>query len=582
MMLATIKYQISMRNGESSMLEESHKHYRYSLSFFARLLRGHTWRDVQALTMVCHHMRNFPKPGPAWIMCSTVFLLALELGLHRSIKAWADSSRMDKVEIEMRKRIFWTLHALSTNLSGKLGRPMPVSLDEIDVEYPEAVSDCLPDEDVNLTPFRKCSFQVGIQTAQYTVWASELYKTIYAVRQSPRSYEKSLRRLETGIMRWRDETPIELRDPKRAAPEDLIFSLYLEFWYLEYQLLLHHPAVCRSTDPAVINANLDCCLDVSQKMLNNCTELKKMKSLDIPWINTVVYMAAIFTTLFINFQKRDQMSSVDMTKLRNDMAQWIDVMGECGQLLGTYVKSNQMTRTDFATGSGDKLKHAVHRIVENSLQSINDSIVKRTASESLARAAMHTHQEQPAQPTYGNGSVYGLGGSNTPYLMSTSTPYTYSNGTATVAPRPQSNAAFDPHTYGGSNEDAGMTASHAAALAAAASGVSSQPPNGAFSYAGSTPQVPSNDHQLSYVANGMPPQDWQQWSRTYTQQVALAGDSMNTANTLVSLGSRDGSSVPGQESAGGVEGGSLHGPGPLSSNYHWPGIAYSTNPNGIP
>lgn len=339
-MLASLKYQISVRNGEASMMEEAHKHYRYSLSFFKQLLHGHTWQDVQALAMMCHHMRNFPKPGAAWIMVSTTFLLAVELGLHRSTKAWADSREMDKLEVEMRKRVFWTLHALATNLSGKLGRPMPITMDDVDVEFPEPMNDCLPGEDTGLTPFHKCSFQVGIQTAKYTVWSSELYRSVYAVRQTPRGYEDAVKRLEGGIRRWRAETPPELFEPARASQEDYIFALYLEYWDLEFQLLLHHPAACRSTNPAIVNANLDKCLAASQKMLHNCNEMRKSKSLDIPWVNTVVYIAAIFTTLFIHFQRKDQLYMDDMTKLQNDMSQWTDVMGECGQLLGKEMREH--------------------------------------------------------------------------------------------------------------------------------------------------------------------------------------------------------------------------------------------------
>jgi hypothetical protein len=315
-------------------MQQSHKHYRYALSFFKHLWHAHTLQDVQALTLIAHHMRNFPKPGAAWIMVSTTFLLALELGLHRSTKAWANTGKMDKLEIEMRKRIFWTLHALATNLSGKLGRPMPIAVEDIDVEFPEPMDDCVHGDDPNMSPWRKCSFQVGIQVAKYTVWSSELYRSVYAVRQSPRGYEDALRRLEAGIRHWKEEIPSELSDPSHAAQEDYIFALYLEFWELEFQLSLYHPAVCRSTDLQFINSNLDKCLAVAQKMLHNCNEMRKIKSLDIPWINTVVYIAAIFTTLFAWNQRSSQMTSADMTKLQSDMSRWIDVMGDCGQLLG--------------------------------------------------------------------------------------------------------------------------------------------------------------------------------------------------------------------------------------------------------
>ncbi|KAF2737707.1 hypothetical protein EJ04DRAFT_95407 [Polyplosphaeria fusca] len=574
MMLATIKYQISVRNGEEAMTEEAHRHYRYALSFFKDLLHSHTWQDVQALTLICAHLRNFPKPGAAWIMCSTTFLLAVELGLHRSTKAWAHS--MDKIEVEMRKRIFWTLHALTTNLSGKLGRPMPINMEDIDVEFPEPVNDCLPGEEVNLPEFAKCSFNVGIQTAKYTVWSSELYRYIYAVRSSPGNYTDSLRRLENGIQQWRNELPPELADHTRAAPENYIFALFLEQWEQEFQLLLHHPAVCRTTDPEVINSNLDKCLEASQKMLHNCNEMRKMRCLDIPWINTVVYIAAIFTILFVSFQRKDEMTSASMTKLRDDMTQWIDVIGECGQLLG----------------SGDNLKKAISKLVEHSLNGINDSIVKRTATESLARAALQTPQDQQtAAPLYNNSVVYTeqytepanattgtLAASSAPYAAApagASYPYT-SAPTTSATPHPQANHNFSAQTYGGS-EDTGMTPSHVAALAAAT--ISSGPSQTGDGYAYTTSHVGSNGHQVPYSANGATSNDWRQWARTYTNQVPHSGDYLNTASTLMALGGREGGSqAPVPDSTAPVEPAAMQGPG--LSSYQWPGMMFGMGSNG--
>lgn len=337
MMLATIKYQIAARNSrQSSLMDESHVHYQYACSFYKDLLLGqHELADVQALAMICHHLRNFPKPGAAWIMTSMTYLSVLELGLHRSVKNWTDpGTKLSELEVEMRKRVFWTMNALQVNLAGKLGRPMPISNDDIDVEFPEPMNDCLPGEEASLSVFHQCSFRVGIQIAKYTVLEVELYKTIYAVRYTTRSYVDTLKRLEASIQQWKDELPYELRDPTRASPDDHIFSLYLEYWYQAYQLLLHHPAVCRSTDPAILSSNLDKCMEASQKMLHNCTEMMQKKSLDIVWINTVVYIAAVFTTLFISSMRKDLLTPVDMTRLKGDMAAWITVLGECSQLSG--------------------------------------------------------------------------------------------------------------------------------------------------------------------------------------------------------------------------------------------------------
>jgi hypothetical protein len=336
MMLATIQYQIAARNSsQKALLGESHRHYRYALSHYKDLLMGpRKLEDVQALAMICHHLRNFPKPGAAWIMTSFTYLFAIELGLHRSVKNWADGTvKLSKLEIEMRKRVFWMLNAIQVNMCGKLGRPMPISNEDIDVEFPEPMKDCLPEEEKTLDPFHQCSFQVGIQIARYTTLELDLYKMIYSVRYSPNAYAERLKRLQAGIQQWKEDLPYELRDPSHATQDDQIFTLYLEYWYQAYQLLLHHPAVCRSSDLALMESNLDKCLDASQKMLQNCSTLMLKKSLDIPWINTVVYIAAMFTTLFISSMRKDQLTPVDMKRLTADMETWVNVIGECDRFL---------------------------------------------------------------------------------------------------------------------------------------------------------------------------------------------------------------------------------------------------------
>lgn len=82
-----------------------------------------------------------------------------------------------------------------------------------------------------------------------------------------------------------------------------------------------------------MESNLDKCLDASQKMVQNCNTLMVKKSLDIPWINTVVYIAAMFTTLHISAMRKEQLSPSDMKRLTGDMEVWVNVLGECDHFL---------------------------------------------------------------------------------------------------------------------------------------------------------------------------------------------------------------------------------------------------------
>ncbi|KAF2273113.1 uncharacterized protein EI97DRAFT_436355 [Westerdykella ornata] len=583
MMMATLEYQLAARNvdGGGQSFAQAHKHYRYSLSFFNHLLHGHTWQDIQALSMICHYMRNFPKPGAAWLILSTTFLLAIELGFHRSTKAWEDSGERDPLEIEMRKRIFWALHAMASNLSGKLGRPMPINIEDIDVEFPEPVDDYLPDEQVS-SDFQKCSFHVGIHTVKHAVVGSSLFRSVYGVKQSPRDYEDAVRRLEREIQQWRANIPAELADPSGAYNENHIFALYLEYWYLEFQLLLYHPAVCRSTDPGFLKSNLDKCLEVTQKMVHTCAAIIRYKSLDITWIHVVVYIAALSTQLFVYEKRKDQMTREDMDKLKRDMGQWMHVMGTCGKYLRT----------------GDKLRLAVQAIVAKSLREISDSIATRTARESLAQVALQAPPEQPTRTAYGegNGNGNGNGGASgnvngNAYAQYQNTDavsaggdssgatavaayggsaanltYGYNNGIPPTIPSEfQQNYTANQQAYG-ANEHAGMAASHAAALAAAAT----QQSNERYAYPHQT-QNPPNVYQAQYNTMLATPSDWAMWSRTTVQQqFAPPYDYTTTAATLLpQTAGQDGSA------AGGGGGSVLQGQGIDFQSMRWPNLVLS-------
>lgn len=236
------------------------------------------------------------------------------------------------------------------------------------------------------------------------------------------------------------------------------------------------------------------------------------------------------------------------------------------------------------------MKKAISKIVDQALGNINESIVKRTATESLARVAMHTKQQPnpppavydtssyseqqyttnttgPTDPTLAQGSGYinltDSGNMTMPYNLGTQMPVT------------QQNTAHDQQPYMKVEDDASINPSHAAALAAA-TGTTSQPPPNAYTYPQSLPQV-TNTHQPTYVANNYSPQDWRQWTQTYMQQpVGPQGEYLNTATTLMALGGRDGASQ--DNGHGGAH--AQHIEQAHLGHFHWPGVAFPGAANG--
>ena len=346
MMFAIMFFQYAARNWEnasqqSDLNTRSNFHYHYSLGLFSKLIASHTLQDLQALTLISAHMRNFPKPGASWMVSKLTFSLAIELGLHRSAKRWVPPTPKSNVlEVEMRKRVFWSILAIHVTISGKLGRPMPLRVEDFDVEIPEAVDDdLLSEEGIDTSKVGKCSFRVGIEAFKVEPLFMELYNNVYAVKRSPHNYVQVVRSLENKVQKWCDQWPAELtQESALNDQEGRVFALYINMWALEFRLLLRHPSLSLTDSQEFNSENLDVCLECARAMLHNVRQLQKYKSLDTTWYNGALYVLAISTMLFGQWERRDQMTSADLAKLRDDMYVWLDIMGDVGGLIGQSAK----------------------------------------------------------------------------------------------------------------------------------------------------------------------------------------------------------------------------------------------------
>lgn len=343
MVFAIMFFQYAARNEKADQQTElnarSNLFYHYSLGFYYQLVASHTLQDIQALALICSHLRNFPKPGASWMVTNSTFTLAIELGLHRSTKRLVQQgAQKSPLEIELRKRVFWSLLSIHVTLSGKLGRPMPMRLNDFDVELPEALDDELLSENgIDTSKPGKCTHKIGIEAFKAVTLFMEMFTTIYAVKRSPSGYVDVVNRLENKVKEWRAQWPPELaQGSEESDQEDRVFSLYLQLWAMEFRLLLRHPSVSMTLLPEFNNESLDICLESARSMLQALKLLRKYKSFDTTWYNSAVYLMAITTTLYANWFRRNELGGVDIAYLREEMDQWTDIMGEIGSPLGMH------------------------------------------------------------------------------------------------------------------------------------------------------------------------------------------------------------------------------------------------------
>jgi len=343
MVFATMFFQYAVRNWEdaaqqASFNHQSNMHYHYSLGMFYQLSCSHTLEDVQALTLICAHLRNFPKPGASWMLSQTTMSLAIELGLHRSSKKWAPNATPNALDVEMRKRTFWSLLAINVTLSGKLGRPM-IRYEDFDIEIPEPVDDELLSENgLDTSRPGKCLHNIGLIMFRLIPLYMDMYCSLYAVRRNRDNYVSIVNRLEAKLQNWKDSLPADLvkGEAGQNEQEGRVFALYAQSWSLEFRLLLRHPSVSVTSDTSFNAESMRVCVEASRQLLGAVRQLQKFKSLDTTWYNSAVYVMAITTTLFAQWDKRGETSATDLKVLREEMDIWLDIMGDVGALLGNH------------------------------------------------------------------------------------------------------------------------------------------------------------------------------------------------------------------------------------------------------
>jgi len=271
------------------------------------------------------------------MLTQTTMSLAIELGLHRSVKRWVTDVAPSLLEVQMRQRIFWTLLAVHVTLSGKLNRPLMFKLEDFDVELPEPVDDdLLSDNGLDLSRPGICTHKIGLLTYSMVLLFLEMYTTIYAVRAKAEEYIPAVNRLEAKLRDWKESIPAELvhGDSGGSESEARIFALYAQVWALEFRLLLRHPSKTATNDANFNAESMRICVESSQQMLRAVQEIQKYKSLDTTWYQVAVYVMAITVTLYDKLEKRNKITVAEFAALQEDMNSWLNVLGEVGELIG--------------------------------------------------------------------------------------------------------------------------------------------------------------------------------------------------------------------------------------------------------
>ncbi|EXK32736.1 hypothetical protein FOQG_10973 [Fusarium oxysporum f. sp. raphani 54005] len=554
MVFAIICFQYGTRNWQqvdqrAQMNERSNSHYHFALSKFFELTCTRDLASVQAMAMVVKHTRAFPKPGVVSIVANLALQRALELNLHRESRKPGEPNNLQH---ELRKRAFWVIMTVYIAVTGRRGRPMPITVEEFDVGFPEPIADeLLSDEGVDTSRDIPCPYWPGIMSFKIIPIYMEMYSNIYSVRRDARNYVSIVRALEAQIKKWEDELPGHMViDHSEQTEQTRLAAVYAKTWALEFRLCLRHPSVAMTSDKAMMAENMAICEDVSRQMLHCQMEIQKCKCLDTTWYQTSMYTAGTFTMLAAMWEKRFETTPEAIATLREEMDGWIGILEEVGSLLGKFQSLvRKSVSPNNTTGSDSSIATEIGNIIDRTIAWIDHDMRNKETKSAQPSTTPEVKQEpassypsSQAQSAPTSGGAQSEVPSTKSYFpesdLDGQTPYP----TLAYNDHPQDSMAPPTYDTGAMFYNTSAQAAVAATTSALPSSVAQVNPMLAFSQ---PPQVAPQPDMM-----------WQSRGNTWHDWTSAIADTQDrfSASTLLTLGgsTRDastGAGVPGVTSS---------------------------------
>ncbi|KAK8015528.1 hypothetical protein PG991_008416 [Apiospora marii] len=224
-------------------------YYMAALQHIFAARESRTTQNIEAMALlVLYHLRS-PSSFGIWYMIGLAMRTSIDLGLHMR----RNEDKLDSQgEIQMRRRLFWSVYALERTIAISMGRPFSIPDRQIDVQLPEGDKDG-SHEETSLGADRPLSR--GTSSSCMSPKAVGLngdarsYPTNWKTSLTPAIFLFKLRRIESRIQHsiYRTDRPLAALVPKLDQ-----YHAELEAWKQE---LMQSPLAITTTNSNNNNTN---------------------------------------------------------------------------------------------------------------------------------------------------------------------------------------------------------------------------------------------------------------------------------------------------------------------------------------
>ncbi|KAG7844815.1 hypothetical protein KL941_003555 [Ogataea angusta] len=244
---------IGSKNGEPSPENEFFEDEGYRYFIAARKLIDITdTRDtygIQTIVMLIIFLQCSARLSTCYAYIGIALRAALREGLHRKL-----DYPFNPIELEIRKRLFWTIYKMDIYVNTMLGLPRTISEDDFDQDMPIE----LDDENITVDGYRfekqgdrLSSSGIANAHTQLIFIMKKIVTKLYPIK--PRKVENGRRpdlmthdivyQLEIDLQDWMNSLPLELKPGVEPSSQYLKANRLLHISYLHVKIILYRPFI---------------------------------------------------------------------------------------------------------------------------------------------------------------------------------------------------------------------------------------------------------------------------------------------------------------------------------------------------
>lgn len=218
--------------------------------------------SIQTIVMMILYLQCSARLSTCYSYIGIALRSALKEGLHRNLSIFQSRRKLDPIEQDTRRRLFFTIYKMDIYINSLLGLPRSISEDEFDQEFPIELDDELITREAFLTDQqdgRLSSSACANHHTKLTMILLKIVKELYPIKVRAKlvdgvptmNIHDKVTELEYELKLWCDNLPQELyptdpSDIKRndAIPEKFkLANYYLHFSFLNCKISLYRPFI---------------------------------------------------------------------------------------------------------------------------------------------------------------------------------------------------------------------------------------------------------------------------------------------------------------------------------------------------